>query len=453
MGYDTGSTNWFSRTDPIEFMPTTAPVSRRFIAAVALAIVFRLFLTPSVCDVFAGDNWPAFRGPRGNGTAESTSNTVIDWSPTKNIQFRTPLPGQGWSSPVVADGHIYVSAAIPTGESNDALKTDYDLSLIILDAQSGKIQNNIPLMRQKAADSPKIHKKNSHASPTPIVTPERVYVHFGYQGTACVDRQGNLIWKNRELFFKPVHGNGGTPILVDDRLIFTCDGAKEPKIVALDAATGKVVWEVPRPVNAPKKFSFCTPALINVDGQRQVIAPGSNCVLAIDPVDGSVIWKLLYTGYSVIPKPIEHQGLVFLSTSYDSPSMLAIDPTGTGDVTQTHLKWTVAKNVPHTPSMIAKDGLIYSISDNGIAMCVEADSGKVVYKKRIGGGFSASPILVDDKIYYTDESGKTTVIATGREFKILAENELNERTLASPAVVGNALIMRTADAIYRIEML
>lgn len=399
----------------------------------------------------AADSWSEFRGPSANGIADADASVPLEWSREKNITFRTALPGQGWSSPVVADGRIYLTTAIAKNEKADSSETEYILSLIILDANSGEVLKSVPLMEQTAERSHKIHQKNSHASPTPIVDGDRVFVHFGYQGTACVDTDGNLIWTNRDLFFKPVHGNGGSPILVDDKLIFTCDGASDPKVVALDAQTGRVVWEVPRPNDAKSKFSFCTPSLIIVDGKQQVIAPGSDCVLAIDPANGSVIWQLLYSGYSVVPKPIYHSGLVFLSTSYDTPSMLAIDPTGRGDVTKTHLKWSLTKSVPHTASMLADSGLIYSISDAGIAMCVDAQSGEVIYKERVGGNFSASPIMVGHKIYYTNEAGVTTVIASGRQYKVLAENDLGERTLASAAVVGNALIMRTADAIYRIE--
>ena len=399
----------------------------------------------------ATDSWSEFRGPSANGIANADARVPTEWSREKNIAFRTPLPGQGWSSPVIADGRIYLSAAIAQTEPAVPNETEYALSLIILDAHSGELLKSVPLMEQTAEKSHKIHQKNSHASPTPIVDGNRVFVHFGYQGTACVDRDGNLIWTNRELFFKPVHGNGGSPILVDDKLIFTCDGASDPKVVALDAQTGKVAWEVQRPNDAKSKFSFCTPSLIIVDSKQQVIAPGSDCVLAIDPADGKVIWQLLYTGYSVVPKPIYHSGLVFLSTSYDTPSMLAIDPTGSGDVTKTHLKWSLTKSVPHTASMLADGGLVYSISDAGIALCVDAQTGEVIYRERVGGNFSASPILVGNKIYYTNEAGVTTVIASGRQCKVLAENDLGERTLASAAVDGNALIMRTADAIYRIE--
>ena len=415
----------------------------------SLILLTVLTIAPVFCE--AADSWPTFRGPDGDGIVRDEVDVPLRWSKTQNVSFRVPIPGQGWSSPVVSEGLIYVSAAIPVNGSSNAKKTDYELSLLILDAESGDIQKTIPLLDQKAADSPKIHKKNSHASPTPLIDGNRVFVHFGYQGTVATDRTGKVLWKNRELFFKPVHGNGGTPVLYKNRLIFTCDGADDPKIVALDADSGKVAWETSRPVDAPKKFSFCTPTLIEVAGRPQLIAPGSNCVLALDPLTGDEIWRLLYTGYSVIPKPVYHQGLIFLSTSYDSPSLLAIDPTGSGDVTDSHLKWSIDKNAPHTPSMIASDGLLYSISDGGIAMCVEAKTGKVIYKKRVGGSFSASPIKVGNRIYYTNEAGLTTVVAAGRKYEVLAKNDLDERTLASMAVDSDALIVRTADAIYRIE--
>jgi outer membrane protein assembly factor BamB len=429
-------------------------IHRTCSACFALCI-FALSVSTGIVDLatqsLAADEWSVFRGPLGNGIANANSSVPTEWSPSKNIVFRTPLPGQGWSSPVISDGRIYLTTAIAQNEEADSKDSRYDLTLIILDSKSGEVLKTVALMEQTSEKSFRIHNKNSHASPTPIVEGNRVFVHFGYQGTACVDGDGNSIWTNRELFFEPIHGNGGTPVLVDGKLIFTCDGANDPKVVALDAETGKIAWEVVRPIDAERKFSFCTPLSIVVQGQKQVIAPGSDCVLAINPADGNVIWQLLYSGYSVIPKPVYHNGLVFLSTSYDTPSLLAIDPTGKGDVTDTHLKWSITKNVPHTPSMLADEQLIYSISDDGIAMCVEALTGNIIYQKRVGGNFSASPVLVDNKIFYTSESGLTTVIATGRRYEVLAENDLGERTLASAAVDRNALILRTADAIYRIE--
>ena len=416
------------------------------IAALAVLTGTTFICTPSIAE-----SWTTFRGPTRDGIADSKADPPIEWSENKNIRFRTELPGEGWSTPVLADGRVYMSAAIEIAGGSKKNKL-FKLCLLVVDANSGKLLATHRLFDEMGGPKPhKIHSKNSHASSSAIVDGKRVFVHFGYQGTCCVDLDGNLIWSNRDLYYKPVHGNGSTPILVDNRLIFTCDGATDPKIVALDADTGKLVWERPRNVDTKKKFAFCTPAMVNVNGKKQVISPAADIVMSLAPDTGKVIWKLSYTGYSVVPKPIFYRGNVILSTSFDSPSMLSIDPRGSGDVTDTHLNWEVDKNAPHTPSMVAVDGLIYSVSDRGIAMCVEADSGDVVYKKRVGGNFSALPVLAGKRIYYTDEAGKTTVVKIGRDYEVLAENDLGERTLASPAIVGNAIFVRTAKALYRIE--
>ena len=328
---------------------------------------------------------------------------------------------------------------------------DYSLSLLVVDVATGELLDSITVMRQEGSKTPKVHTKNSHASPTPIVSGDRIYVHFGYQGTACLNLAGKVLWTNRDLFFKPTHGNGGTPILVDGRLVFTCDGDQNPKIVALNAETGEIAWQTPRPIKAKKTFSFCTPTAINVDGQTQLIVPGSDNVLALDPATGKVIWDVRYEGYSVVPKPVFDNGLVYVATSFDSSKLLAIEPTGHGVVTDTHVRWQIDKNMPKTPSLIAHEGLIYSVSDDGIAVCTDALTGDVQYRKRIGGNFSASPILAGNRIYLTSEEGVTTVIETGPDFQEVATNDMSERTLASLAVAGNALIMRTKNAIYRIE--
>jgi outer membrane protein assembly factor BamB len=398
----------------------------------------------------AADSWPAFRGPDRNGIVDSRHQLPKEWSSTKNIVWRTELPGSGLSSPVIGGGRIYLTTAIPK-DADGKDPQDYSLSMLVVDATSGDLLKTIHVMDQTAESVRRIHNKNSHTSPTAILDGERIFVHFGYQGTACLSLDGDVIWENRELYFNPTHGNGGTPILVDNKLIFTCDGGKEPKIVALDADTGSLVWQTPRPVSAKKTFSFCTPTLIEVQGHKQVIAPGSDCVLALDPATGRTIWDVRYTGYSVIPKPIYHRGLVFIATSFDSSKMLAIRPTGSGVVTDSHVVWQLDRNAPKTPSLVASDGLVYSVSDDGIALCVEAESGEIVYRQRLGGSFSASPMMAAGHIYFTSEQGVTTVVRAGRKFEQVAENDLGERSLASLAVVDDALILRTDDALYRIE--
>ncbi|GAA4471906.1 PQQ-binding-like beta-propeller repeat protein [Novipirellula rosea] len=414
------------------------------------ACIAILSLNPNV----RGDeSWPAFRGPSGDGIVRSGAKLPLQWSSEKNIDWRTELPGKGWSSPVCDDGRIYVTTAIPaeSAEGAEQVAKEFSLSLLVIDAASGELLKTIPVMQQTKDRSPKIHSKNSHASPTPIIDGDRIFVHFGYQGTACVSKQGEILWINRDLYFSPQHGNGGTPILVDNLLIFTCDGDKEPKIVALHADTGELAWQTLRMIFSIRTFSFATPTLIEVDGQKQVVAPGSDCVFGLDPKTGETIWDVRYDGYSVIPKPIFHRGLVFVSTSYDSSKLLAIRPTGTGVVTDTHIQWRSNKSVSKTPSMVAADGLIYWVSDDGIAMCAEAETGEIVYRKRIGGNFSASLLMSGDRIYFTSEEGVTTVVRAGREFKVLATNPIEERTLASLGVFEDSILLRTADALYRIS--
>lgn len=407
---------------------------------IALLISTALFSATA----YATDPWPAFRGPSGNGVIDTT-NASLNWSADDHVTWRTEIPGSGWSSPIIGRGRIFLTAAVPSGE-------DQELCLLVLDEKSGELLDRHVVMKQTSDKSPRIHAKNSHASPTPILDGDRIYCHFGYQGTACLDLDGNVLWANRDLYFKPTHGNGGSPILVNGKLVFTCDGDKKPKVVALDAATGQLAWETFRPVSAKKTFSFCTPTAIEVDGATQIIAPGSDCVLALDPETGETIWDVRYDGYSVVPKPLYHKGLVYISTSFDNSKMLAIDPTGQGIVTDTKVRWQLDRFIPKTPSMVAYQNHIYSVSDNGIMLCVDAATGETVFRERLGGNFSASPMLIGGQIYFTNEKGTTYVVRAGvNEFLLLAENSIPERTLASAAATSEAIFIRTADALYRIE--
>lgn len=390
-------------------------------------------------------DWPEFRGPSRNGVI-TESGLPITWSRDKNVSWRTELPGEGWSSPVVVGDDVYVTAAIAV----DSGDKSYDLATLILDANSGKLKKQVTLFSE-GPDAPGIHSKNSHASPTPIVHGSRLYLHFGHQGTACVTLDGEVLWKNDSLSYPPVHGNGGSPAVADDHLIFSRDGADISQITALDANTGEIAWQTERNIAAQKRFSFCTPLLITANDRQQLILPGSNVVQSVDPTNGKEIWRVTYDGFSVIPRPVYESGLVFVCTGFMRASLLAIDPTGSGDVTETHVKWQSKANIPRTPSLVAFDGKISMVSDNGVASCFDALSGKEAWKQRIGGNFSASPILAGEHLYLISEDGDCTVLNVAQGVRKVAENRLNERTLASPAVVGRDLLIRTAAALYRIS--
>lgn len=392
----------------------------------------------------AGD-WPEFRGPGGQGVADVAA-APSRWTATQHVAWKQELPGGGWSSPVLHHGKIYLTAAIPLNDSED-----YTLSVLCLDAASGKTLRRVDVFTQQAADDVRIHRKNSHASPTPIIDGGRLFAHFGHQGTACLDLEGNVLWKRR-IEYQPVHGPGGSPALTDRALIFSCDGAERQLVVALDRQSGTELWRTERNTDAAKKFSFSTPLVIDAAGRKQVISPGSGAVCSYDPQTGDEIWRVRYDGYSVIPRPVYGHGLIFISTGYDSPKVLAIRPGGEGDVTDSHVAWTLEKGAPNTPSLLLVGGKLYMVSDGGIATCVDAGSGEVHWQKRVGGNYSASPIYADGKIYLQSEQGDGTVLNAGPSFEEIAVNPLGERTLASYAVDDGTLFIRSEQHLFRIGM-
>jgi outer membrane protein assembly factor BamB len=394
-----------------------------------------------------GEDWPEFRGPAGAGLYGGTLPT--EWGPTRNVAWKQAIPGAGWSSPVVSEGRIYLTTAVPPDGGSSK---DQSLQALCLDAATGKLLWQKEVFHQDGAKAPPIHGKNSHASSTPLISGGQLFVHFGHQGTACLDAAtGNVLWQNTSLRYQPVHGNGGSPVLANGALVFSVDGADQRFVVALDRGTGKVLWKTDRDTPAHKSFSFGTPLAIEVNGREQLISPGSDVVAAYDPATGKEIWHVHYNGYSVIPRPVYGHGLVFLSTGFDSPVLLAIRPDGKGDVTDTHVAWKMRKNAPLTPSPLLVGDELYTLSDGGVLSCLDAATGRAHYQQRLGGTYSASPLFADGKIYVQSEDGTGTVVKAGRQFEELARNALDERSLASYAAADGALFVRTAKHLYRIE--
>jgi len=404
----------------------------------ALAAGLSMLSTP----LMAGD-WPEFRGPAAMGQS-TARNLPVTWSPTNHVVWKQPIPGSGWSSPVLRSGRIYLTTAIQNASGGLTLQA------LALDAVTGKPLWETTLFDTADAGA-SIHSKDGQASPTPIVTEDRLYVHFGHHGSAALDLNGKVVWRQESVRYTPVHGNGGSPVLVDGLLIFGVDGASEPSLVALDAKDGKVRWETPRETPAKRKFSFCTPLVIESEGKALVVSPASGAALAYDPTNGREVWRVLYgEGYSVVPRPVLARGLLFVASGYDRPILHAIRPGGKGDVTASHVAWTLAKGAPNTPSMVVVDDLLYCVSDAGIASAIEADNGKVVWSERLGGDFSSSIVYADGRLYFQNEAGVGFVVKPGRQFELLAKNDLAERTLASYAVNDGALFIRTAAHLYRI---
>ncbi|MCB1063104.1 MAG: PQQ-binding-like beta-propeller repeat protein [Verrucomicrobiae bacterium] len=389
------------------------------------------------------EEWTEFRGPGGQGHSEA-KNLPSEWSKRNHVKWETEVPGTGWSSPVIVNGRVYLTSAVED-------RSKLSLQALAFDAESGKPIWNTEVF---SVDSPtKIHSKNSHASPTAIFEDGKVYVHFGHDGTACVDAtSGAVIWKQSSLPYPPVHGNGGSPIIVGDKLIFSSDAASDPFIVALNKTTGEVVWKTARNVETKRTFSFSTPLAIEVNGKTQVISPASGAVISYDPETGTEIWRCLYgEGYSVVPRPVFANGLVYVCSGFNRAILYAIRPDGEGDVTKTHIAWEYSKTVPKESSILVVDDLVYLNDDKGIATCLDAKTGEVQWQERLAaGGYSASPIYADGKIYFQNGEGVGTVIRPGRKFDKIAENDIGEHGLASYGVTEGALFIRTDTKLFRI---
>ncbi len=404
--------------------------------------LFVLALTVSPSGA-AETSWSEFRGAGGQGHSTAT-NLPVEWSHRRNIAWETEVPGSGWSSPVVAGDRVYLTSAVEKGGN-------LSLRALAFEAGTGKALWDTEIF--EVGQPQAIHQKNSHASPTPVYEDNRLYVHFGHDGTACVDStSGEVIWKQDSLPYPPVHGNGGSPILVGNRLIFSCDAAKDPFIVALDKSTGEVSWKTARDVEVKRTFSFSTPLAIEVNGKPQVISPASGAVIAYDPETGAEIWRFDYDeGYSVVPRPVFAHGLVYVCSGFGQATLFAIRPDGQGDVTKTHLAWKHSKTVPKESSPIVVDDLIFFNDDKGVASCLDAKTGEVYWQERLApGGYSASPIHADGRLYFQNGEGVGTVIRPGRQFQKLSENDIGEPGLASYGVTDGALIIRTESKLFRV---
>ena len=380
------------------------------------------------------EDWPQFRGPGGQGHA-SARGLPKEWSETKNIAWKVPLPGNGWSSPVIQGEKIWLTASVDEGRS---------LRALCLSRSDGKLLHDLEIFRQEEAGS--IHSKNSHASPTPVLEGDRVYVHFGAHGSASLRSDGRILWKHR-FEYNHRHGPASSPVLFEDLLIYNCDGTDVQFVAALDKHTGELRWKKSR----KGRMAYTTPLTIQVEGKPQLVSTGGDQVVTYHPLSGEEIWRVRYDGFSLVPRPVFGLGLVYICTGYPHPSLYAIRPDGQGDVTESHVAWTLKRGVPLNPSPLLVGEELYMVSDRGIASCLDARTGKHHWQERLPGEYSASPVYADGKIYLLNEEGEATVLEVGKAFKKLGSNRLPGRTLASFAVHGRAIYLRTDSHLYRIE--
>jgi len=417
---------------------------------------FHIYL-PGLCSLLfvatgataaASDSWPQFRGADGDGSSPATGLPTA-WSETRNIRWKTALPGAGYSSPVIQHDHIWLTAAVDGGHSRNVLTVDF---------QTGELIRNQPLFKVDALE--KIHKDNSYATPTPVLDGDRVYLTFGAPGTACLSaKTGAVIWQRTD--FKVLYhdvGAASSPLIYKDKLILICDGdnTSERFVTALDKMTGRTLWRTDRTFQEKYRtqmvHSSCIPHVITVAGRDQLICPGGRSASAYDPQSGRELWRVEYESWSVVPRPLYADGLLYICAGVIKPIMLCIDPVNAqGDITGSpHIIWETTRKVPDMPSPLFINHRFYTLTSSKLA-CREPKSGEIIQEISLPGQHLASPVYADGHIYLFNRTGGAAVVKAADEFQLVSTNTLASGCMASPAIYGRSLIVRTTTHLYRIE--
>jgi outer membrane protein assembly factor BamB len=432
-----------------------------------------LFLIPAWCLPLAltaaEPDWPQWRGPTGDGHAPAATDLPVQWSETEHVVWKTPVPGRGWSSPVIGQGLVWVTTAVErpataaereqrlahrVGKQPTDVASEVTFRALALDQATGAVIHDVQLF--SVATPQPIHALNSYASPSPVLTDGRLFCHFGDFGAACVDTaSGDLVWTNRDLRLDHVNGPGSSPVVWNNLLIVHLDGSDTQSIAAYDTTTGALAWQTPRSGSLREdpdlKKSYATPLIVTGDGVDVLVSPAADWVYGYDPATGAERWRLSYgvLGFSVVPRPVAAAGLVFLSTSFNQPELIAIRLAGKEG--HPEIAWREKKAVPSMPSPLIVGEELYMVSDKGVASCLETQTGRPVWTQRLGGNFSSSPLYADGRIYVGNRAGETFVFKPGRTCELLATNQLDGSIFATPAAVGRALYLRTEQAVYRLE--
>ncbi|NOY01019.1 MAG: PQQ-binding-like beta-propeller repeat protein [Verrucomicrobia bacterium] len=404
--------------------------------------------------LLAGENWPQFRGPLGDGTTQD-ANIPTTWSEDKNVVWKTAIHGRGWSSPVIYGKQVWLTTATPDGK---------ELSVLCLDKESGKILLDRKLF--DIAEPQFAHKFNTYASPTPVIEEGKVYVTFGSPGTACLDTETfKVLWTREDIVCDHFRGAGSSAILYEDLLILNYDGADYQFVMAFDKQTGKTRWKTQRSVDfkdlkddgKPKmdgdlRKAYATPHVATLGGRKVLISQGAMAIYGYDPKSGEELWRFdEHSNHSASTRPVISGDTIYLPTGFAKPYLVALSGKLEGVLDESVVKWKVNKDVPKMPSLQLVGNHVYAVSDKGTATCWDAETGEVQWSERIRGQYSASPIVSKDRIYFFGIDGKTRVVKAGSTFELLAENVLDEGGLASPAVSGASLYLRTKTHLYCIR--
>jgi outer membrane protein assembly factor BamB len=404
-----------------------------------------LTLMLTMNDPISAENWGRFRGPNGQSVS-GERNLPVKWSADDNIVWKTSIPGNGWSSPIVYDDHVFLTTTTEDGVS---------CRVIGVNRKDGSIAWNTEVHRQVPGAK---RLQNSYATPTPVTDGKQVYAVF-YDGTVvAVDFSGKRVWKSSEINFFSLHGLGASPILAHDQLIMPFDGSsseesrigfkvpwKNAVVLSLDAATGAVRWKGKR---GESRVGHVTPIL--VDDGSQLVSAGGDRVQGHDARTGERIWSIYSQGEGVTPSPVVADGMLFTSSGFEAPMIRAIRLGGKGDVTETHIAWEQRKGVPALASPLYVRPYLYTITRDNILHCIDAATGKIVWVHRLKGAHWASPVLADERIYILSEDGVTLVLRPGRDYDEIVRNDIEETCFASMAVSQGHFYIRSAKHLYSI---
>lgn len=418
-----------------------------------LFLIALLSLTWSCQSGSRGGEWTHFRGSNLNGISYAKA-APVSWTEKDNIAWKAPLEGRGWSSPVVYDDQVWYTNATRDGKEMFALCTDFNTGQNLFKI---KVFQPDTLYRK--------HSINSWATPTPCIEKDYVYVHFGRYGTACLStKTGQIIWSRTDLQCEDVQGPASSPVIYKDLLILHLEGSDIQYIVALNKSSGETVWKTYRPAELMDKLewigkkAYITPIIVKVAGRDLLISNGSAVCIAYDPETGEEIWRIVQGEDSTISMPTEEDGIVYFYTGLithpngdQNAELLAVDPDGHGDITATNILWRVKSPVLQQLTPLVKDGLLYTIDTEGTMLCLDTKTGETIWSEKLKGKYHSSPVYIAGHVYFNSTKGETLVVKEGREFEMVARNQLDGEIWTTPAVVDEAILMRTSKYLYRIQ--
>lgn len=390
--------------------------------------------------------WPEYRGPGRDGHAPSDADPPLRWSEDENVRWKTAVHGRGWSSPVVGEGRVWLTTADPEGHA---------LSVLCVDLETGEVLLDRVLFE---VDEPQERNDlNSYASPSAVLAPGRALVHFGAEGTALLDtRTHAVLWSRTDLRCDHMEGPGSSPALLGDRVVVHVDGGDVQYVAALDLESGETLWRTERSLplddlQPDLRKAYSTPLPVRTGGVEAVVSSAARGTWAYALADGRELWRVRHPGFSMSSRPVLAGELVLVNTGFMRPELWAIRLGGEDDATDTHVAWKVQRSVPSMSSPVLVDGRLFLVDDGGIASCLDASTGETLWRERLAGRHCASPLHASGRVYYFDRDGRTTVVAAAEELERLAESRLDAGFMASPAVVGDAFVLRTETHLYRIE--